>query len=271
MNNERALIGRRSSRLLNSYGPVAVVTGASDGIGRAIALRLADAGFGLTIVARRKALLDQLANDLEKRSGLAPQVISADLSLRDEVARVDRETRDREVGLLVAAAGFGTSGPFIENNLADELSMIDVNCGALAQLTHIFGRRFAAQERGGIVLMSSLVAFQGVPRAANYAATKAYVQSLAEGLHQELKPLGVDVLAAAPGPVLSGFGLRAGMAMSSGQTPDEVARGTLDMLGRRTTVRPGFLAKALEASLMPLPRSARIAMMARVMASMTPR
>jgi uncharacterized protein len=263
--------GRRSAWLLKSYGPGALVTGASDGIGKAIAIRLAEAGFELTIVARRKTLLDQLAGDLEKRSGMAPQIVCADLSVPEEVARVDQETLDRDIGLLVAAAGFGTSGSFIDADLADELNMIDVNCRALAQTTHAFARRFARRKRGGIVLMSSLVAFQGVPRAANYAATKAYVQSLAEGLHTELKPLGVDVMAAAPGPVLSGFGQRAGMTMSSGQTPDEVAVGTLKMLGRRTTVRPGFLAKALEASLMPLPRSGRVAMMARVMSGMTAR
>ena len=117
--------------------------------------------------------------------------------------------------------------------------------------------------------MSSLVAFQGVPRASVYAATKAFVQTFAEGLAREMKPLGVDVLASAPGPVLSGFAARAGMAIGSGQTPDEVARGTLAALGRRTTVRPGLLAKGLEASLAPLPRSLRVRALERVMAGLT--
>lgn len=260
----------RSSRLLNTYGPYAVVTGASDGIGRAIALHLASEGFGLAIVARRKQSLDELALEIGKRSNRATQVIAADLSNEQDVARVDAQTAALDVGLLVAAAGFGTSGPFLQSNLAHELGMLDVNVRALAHLTHVFGRRLAARQRGGIVLMSSLLAFQGVPRAANYAATKAYVQTLAEGLHSELRQCGVDVLSSAPGPVLSGFGRRAGMTMSSGQTPDEVAAGTLKMLGRRKTVRPGFLAKALEASLMPLPRSARTAVLARVIAGMTP-
>jgi short-subunit dehydrogenase len=258
-----------SSRLRERYGRYAVVTGASDGIGRAIAVRLADAGLGLVLVARRKAVLDDFAVEIEKRSGLAPRVIAADLSVSQHVSRVDDETSDLDVGLLVAAAGFGTSGPFVDGRLADELAMIDVNCRALAALTHAFSRRFVAHKRGGIVLMSSLVAFQGVPRTANYAATKAYVQSLAEALHVELKPRGVDVLASAPGPVMSGFGARAGMTIARGQTPEEVAVGTLKMLGRRTTVRPGFLAAALEASLMPLPRSLRSAILARVMAGMT--
>src|SRR5205823_9088379 len=103
-------------------------------------------------------------------------------------------TSDLDVGLLVAAAGFGTSGAFIDSPLEEELGMFDVNCRAVTTLAHHFGNRFAKARRGGMVLMSSLLAFQGVPGFANYAATKAYVQSLAEGLRLELSPLGVDVV-----------------------------------------------------------------------------
>jgi hypothetical protein len=95
------------------------------------------------------------------------------------------------------------------------------------------------------------------------------VQSLAEGLHHELKPRGVDVLACAPGPVHSGFASRAAMTMTMAQTPDEVARGALQALGHRSTVRPGFLAKALELSLKLLPRWGRVRVMAFVMGGMT--
>ncbi len=259
----------RQNALLRRYGPWAVVTGASDGIGRSFALALAKAGFGVALVARRETALRDLSEELRRSHGAPTRLIPVDLSFPEATARMEHETQDLDVGLFVAAAGFGASGPFVDSEIDAELGMIDVNCRALAQSTHAFARRFVARRRGGILLMSSLVAFQGVPKAANYAATKAYVQSLAEGLHDELAPLGVDVLASAPGPVKSGFGARAGMRIVSGQTPDEVAAASLKALGRMTTVRPGVLAKALEAALTPLPRWGRVKIMARVMAGLT--
>ena len=262
------MTAKPANPLLASYGPCAVVTGASDGIGRALALRLAARGFDLILVARREAKLAEVARECANY-GVQATPYAADLSDPAAVAATMNACEASDVGLFVAAAGFGASGMFIDNDLDVELNMIDLNCRSLAHMTHGFGGRFARRGRGGIVLMSSLVAFQGVPRAANYAATKAYVQSLAEGIWAELKPLGVSVLASAPGPVKSGFGARAGMAITTGQTPEEVAEGTLNALGRRATVRPGLLAKLLELSLSPLPRSARIFAMGRAMAGMT--
>lgn len=260
---------KHHSSHLDRYGPWAVVTGASDGIGRAIATELAAEGFGLVLVARRKTILSKFAEDLAARYGTKTRVIQADLGSDEGTAAVEAETGDLDVGLLVAAAGFGTSGPFVDGDLDSELDMISVNCQAIAALTHGFARRLVKRGRGGIILMSSLVAFQGVPRATNYSATKAYVQSFAEGLAVELSPYGVDIVASAPGPVRSGFDKRAGMTLSMAQTPEEVAKGTLRALGRRVTVRPGFLAWALETSLALLPRRGRTWMMTRVMAGMT--
>ncbi len=117
--------------------------------------------------------------------------------------------------------------------------------------------------------MSSLVGFQGAPNAAHYSATKAYVQTLAEALHEELAPLGVDVLASAPGPTDSGFASRAGMRMGTTLTPADVSGPTLDVLGCKPTVLPGALSKVLAYSLLPLPRRVRVRVMGRVMASMT--
>ena len=259
----------KQSRFVSRFGPWAIVTGASDGIGRAFAYDLAAAGMNVVLVARRSELLEQIASELRTRHRVSTLVITADLARADAVAMINSATSDLDAGLLVAAAGFGTSGSLIDSPLAPELEMVDVNCRAVLALSHEFGRRFVERGRGGIVLLSSIVAFQGVPRAANYAATKAYVQSLAEGLHLELGPLGVDVLSSAPGPISSGFASRARMRMGMTQTPAAVAQASLEALGRRGTVRPGWLAKGLAASLMFLPRWARVRMMGIVMAGMT--
>ena len=256
------------SELAGRCGSWAVVTGASDGIGRAFAVALAAEGLNLVLVARRAALLDTLADELRATGAPDVCVEPLDFTRPDAAAALGRATDDLDVGLLVAAAGFGTAGPLIGNPLASELEMVDVNCRAVAALAHLYGTRFVARGRGGLVLMSSLLAFQGVAGAANYAATKAYVQVLAEGLRAELGPSGVEVIASAPGPVRSGFERRADMRMGMGERPEVVARATLAALGRRTTVRPGRLAKLLEGSLATLPRVGRTAVMSRVMAGM---
>src|SRR5262245_26043227 len=260
------------TKLAERYGPWAVVTGASDGIGREFARRLAEAGIHVALVARRPDVLDALAKELEGLHGVSTRVVPLDLGRPESAQALAAATADLEVGLLVAAAGFGTSGSFLDLDLARELEMLQVNCASVTALCHHFGGRFAQRRRGGIVLMSSLLAFQGVPGSADYAATKAYVQSLAEGLHVELAPLGVDVVACAPGPVKSGFEARSGMRYTTGAVPvSSVGGATLAALGRRTTVRPGWLSKALELALTALlSRWARVRMMGRVMRGMTP-
>ncbi len=254
---------------LERYGPWAVVTGASSGIGREFAVQLARRGLNLMLVARQGDVLTQLGQQLTAQYGVQVRPLAADLGDPGAVEFVVSRAAELEVGLLVASAGFGTSGPFLDSGLAQELNMVDVNCRAVVALTHQLGRQFAQRGRGGVVLLSSLVAFQGVPRAANYAATKAFIQSLAEGLRIEWKPRGVDVLACAPGPVASGFGERANMRMNMAATPEQVAHATLKALGRQTTVRPGALSKLLEWSLAPLPRWGRVRIMSLVMGGMT--
>lgn len=251
------------------YGSWAVITGASDGIGREMAVSVAKAGLNVVLVARRRAVLDALASELAQHYNIETCVIDADLAQDGGVNMVIAATQALDVGLLVACAGFGTAGSFLQTDIDQQLNMLDVNSGAVLALTHHFAQRFAQRGRGGIVLMSSLVAFQGVPMSANYAATKAYVQSLAEALHIELKPLGVDVVASAPGPIHSGFAARANMQMGLALPPDSVAEATLKALGRRMTVRPGWLSKFLEASLVALPRGGRVRIMKQVMNGMT--
>jgi short-subunit dehydrogenase len=256
-------------RIADHYGPWAVVTGASSGIGRAFAHELAACGLNLALIARNEVELARLAADLSARHGVETRVLPADLSQPGAAAAVMVRTDALDIGLLVASAGFGTSGDVIDTDPASELAMIDVNCRVLFAMTQHTARRMAARGGGGIILLSSLVAFQGVARSANYAATKAYVQTLAEGLNRELRARGVDVLAVAPGPVESGFAERAGMRMSGAAAPKTVARTALPALGRRMTVRPGARNRFLQAALAPLPRPLRARILQKVMAGMT--
>lgn len=259
---------RPPSRWARRYGPWALVTGASDGIGRAFAADAARRGLNLVLVARRAQRLDALATELVQRHGISARVIAADLGNAQEVARVLSETKDLDIGLFVPAAGFGTSGALTDIDPADDLAMLDVNCRAVVQMIHPIARAMAARGRGGIVLLSSIVAFQGTARAANYAATKAYMQVLAEGLRRELRPRGVDVIACVPGPVESGFAARAGMQLN-GASPATIAQPTLSALGRRGIIRPGFLSKLLVYSLATAPRTPRGAIMSAIMRGMT--
>lgn len=261
--------GRAGRRLKTRYGPWAVVTGASSGIGREIARGLAEAGINLVLVARGRQALEELAAELEGAHGVRARVLAADLAAPGAAEAVEEATRAVDVGLLVAAAGFGTSGRLVDATLESEREMLAVNCGAVLALTHAFGRRFRARGAGGIVLMGSLVGFQGTPFAAHYAATKAYVQSLAEGLAVELRPAGVDVFCSAPGPTHSGFAARAGMRMGLAQSARSVARATLARMGRPGTIHPGALTRLLTWSLAMLPRALRVRVMGRIMAGMT--
>jgi hypothetical protein len=260
---------REQTRLLERYGPTAVVTGASSGIGRSCATYLAAAGFDLVVVARNGEALRDLAGEVERAFDTNVSVVVADLSTSAGVEVVATHTAGRNIGLFLPAAGYGTSGRLLDNAPAVELDMVAVNCGAVLALTHLFANEMTARGRGGIVLFSSIVATQGVPLSANYAATKAYVHTLGEGLRHELRPLGVDVLVSAPGPVETGFGDRADVQMGSGLSPDVVARSTLHALGRRSVVRPGGLSKLLGWSLATCPRRMRTFILGRIFRGFT--
>lgn len=214
-------------------------------------MQLAGAGFDLVLVARRETVLRELATDLTIRHRVDVRVLALDLALDEGVQELAAATAGTDVGLYVAAAGFGTSGPFLHANLDQERAMLRLNCEAVLTTSLLFGRRMAERGRGGIILMSSVVGFQGMPNAAHYAATKAYVQTLAEALHVELRPRGVDVLAAAPGPTDSGFAARADMRMGRALSPRAVAHGTLAALGAD---RPRCRACSAGSSRTPWPR-----------------
>lgn len=260
-----------SNPWLTRYGPWAVITGASDGLGRAFARALAARGMNLVLVARRASALHTLAEELQV--DYAVRCIVQPMDLRDprSIASLNEQTVALDVGLVVAAAGFGSVGPLLDRSLDDEADLLAVNAGAVLRIAHSFGRRLRARGRGGLVLFGSVVGFQGTPLSANYAASKAYVQSLAEALAIEWDDDGVDVLSCAPGPVATGFAARAGMSMGNAAKPDDLVEPCLDALGRRTTVRPGNLAKLLGYSLMILPRFIRSRILGHIMRGMLPK
>ena len=259
----------RTRALLNQYGPWVVVTGASSGIGRAMALQLAQAGFNVMVVGRRPKRLNDVTAQIARSSNVTTRVVMADLATSIGVDTVEAACGDLDVGLLVAAAGFGTSGAFLGADLTVELEMLNVNCGALVGQCLSFGRRFAKRGRGGIILLASLVGFQGVPFSASYAASKAYVQSLAEALHVELQPLGIDVLACAPGPVRSGFEAARKHAHARGNRAGRCGTRSVACARaqeRRYTWPP---IENMAYSLAPLARPLRTRIMGRVMGDMT--
>ncbi len=264
-------VNHSPSPFVQQYGPWALVTGASDGIGRAMAHEAARRGLNVVLVARRQPELERLAAELAQANGVLTRVVSVDLGTAEGVSSVHQQTAGLDVGLVVCAAGFGTAGPFLANALETELNMLQVNCAALTATSWTLGQRLVARGRGGLVLLSSLVAFQGVARSAHYAATKAFVQTLAEGLQQEWASSGVQVLAVAPGPVGTGFAQRAGMVMGQTDTPGVVARQSLDALPGGGTLRPGTLGKVLGYSLACAPRWARVRILGQVMRGMTRR
>ena len=260
---------KEKQRLKIKYGEWAVVTGASSGIGRELTNQLAGAGFNLVINARSSDKLKSIEHDLKSKYHIQIKIVDADVSATSGIEKIIQSTKGLNLGLFIASAGYGTSGSFIDSSLHAEINMLQVNCQALLSLTHYFSQRFAQQKRGGIILMSSLVAFQGVPFAAHYAATKAYVQSLAEALAIELKPYGVDVLAPAPGPVDSGFGQRANMKMGKALLPSQVGVPILNALGKQTTVLPGLLSKILVNAMRTVPRFMKVKIMQIVMGGFT--
>lgn len=255
--------------LKEKYGPWAVVTGASEGIGQAFAHALAAKGLNLVLVARREVLLKRLATQLQDDYATETKIVVCDLAAPHGMASLLGAVDTLDIGLLVAGAGFGSGGDFLSQQPETEVEMLEVNCRAVLEQAWHFGHRFQNRGCGGMVLFSSVLAFQGTPRSANYSATKAYIQSLAEGLHAEWQPLGIDVIACAPGPTQTGFAKRANLRMGQTASPDTVAKETLAALGKRTTVRPGWLSKLLGWSLSTAPRSLRVRIIGQIMQGMT--
>jgi len=188
-----------------SQRPVALVTGASAGIGLELARILAREGHDLVLVARREAALKELAEELKDRYGSDTRVVAADLTAPDAADVVAQAIGDSEVDVLVNNAGFGGLGAFTERSRDDDMRMVALNITALTDLTKKFLPGMVARGRGRVLNVASTAAFQPGPFMAVYYASKAYVLSLSQALAEELSGTGVTVTCLCPGPTATEF------------------------------------------------------------------
>jgi hypothetical protein len=242
--------------------PVTLITGASAGIGHALARVFAKNGHEVVLVARREQLLANLADEIAATGAPRPTVLRADVSRIDAARRIGEAlvAAGLEPEIVVNNAGFGLLGAAVTLDRGEQLAMIDLNVRALTDLSLGFAEALE-RRKGGILNVASVAAFMPGPGMAVYYATKAYVLSFTEALHHELAPKGVRVTALCPGPVPTEFQARAGiksmrLARAAVRTADQVAADGYKGLreGARVVV-PGF-PNQLAAVLAPLlPRS----------------
>jgi short-subunit dehydrogenase len=209
-------------------GKWALVTGASAGIGVALAEELASGGTKLVLTARRKDRLDALAQRLASAYKVQSEVFAADLADSNAPEKIFAFTKQKgiEIDLLINNAGFGQYGEFHTVETKRLLDMVQVNCGAVVHLTRLYLPEMVKRKRGDILILASTASFQAVPFISTYAATKAFDLSLAEGLAEELKPYGIRVCALCPGSTESEFHEVAGQQMfeRKAETAQKVAR-----------------------------------------------
>ncbi len=182
------------------FGPWALVTGASAGIGKEFAHQIAAHGINVVLTARRGPVLAALSTALANKHGVQCRAVTLDLTTDGAVQRLANATADLDIGLVISNAGDAVPGEFLATPREDLLAIVRLNVLAHLEIAHHFGNRLVGRRRGGLVLVGALGATRGVPFMANAAATKAYAHSLSEALHIELGKRGVTVTLLMPGP-----------------------------------------------------------------------
>jgi short-subunit dehydrogenase len=252
----------------------ALVTGASSGIGEAIARELAGRGYPLTLVARREDRLKALAGELTAEHGVEAETARADLGdarERDRLATA-LEKSGRRVNMLVNNAGFGAHGEFTRVKRDRLTEMVRVNCEAVVDLTGHFLPPMVERGEGAVINIASVAAFQPLPGSATYAATKAFVLSFSEAIRTEVRGSGVTVTAVCPGPVRTEFPEAAGMGGVEDRTPgivwmsaEQVARESIDGAERgKRVVVPGPINRAQSIAGQHSPRSVLLPLVNRI-------
>lgn len=238
---------------VDKYGPWALITGASAGIGAEFARQIAAKGVNVALVARRRERLETLCAELELEHDVRTLAIAADLCADDFLDTITGALGTRHIGLLVNNAGMGSTGDFLDQDVDSELQMLALNCRAPLILAHHFGARMRDDRRGGIIMLASIAGIVPTPTMAHYGATKAWNRYLGEGLHQELGRAGVDVVSLCPGPTQSEFFERANADLKHWPAPmraaimsaEDVVKAGLKGLGRQSQVVPGLSYRTL--------------------------
>lgn len=232
------------TRLSQKYGSLALIAGASEGIGAAFADRLAAQGMDLVLVARRLPPLEEFAARMRATHKVQVQCISCDLSEPDATAQILAQLGDRQVNVLVYNAALNYIGRYEEGDPAHYQRLVQANCATPAVMAQVFGAQMVAAGRGAVILMASLAGFQGSGFLAPYAASKAFDRVLAESLWYEWKERGVDVIACCAGATSTPAYQATQPAKTSlvnppVQTPEAVADECLRQLGRRPSFVSG--------------------------------
>ncbi len=237
----------------HTFGPWALVTGASSGIGKEFARQLAASGLHVVLVARRLSTLEELGDGLAAEFGVQYRAVEVDLTTEHFLSTLEEATQDLDIGLVVSNAGTWMLGEFVTMDSGALRRSLNLNVKAHLDVAHYFGQRLARRGGGGLLLAASTAGLQGIPFSAEYAAAKAYVLTLGEGLHTELQKVGVHVTVLLPGatdtPLLaaSGFDLPSFLKPMS---PEQcVAEGLAALSANRATHIAGRMNRMLAALL----------------------
>ena len=234
------------------FGPWALITGASSGIGKEFARQIAASGINIVLVARRQDLLKEVGVEFSKRYGVEHRVVVLDISREDFIGQLASATDDLDIGLVVSNAGTGNPGEFLKHDRQLLRETVRLSAMAHLDIAHHFGAKLTERRRGGIVLAGAMGAENGVPLMANDGAAKAYVHSLGEALHFEFKPLGVCVTVLAAGftdtAVIGKFGLDPKTMPMKPMSVEQCVSEALDGLRKnRSRVVPGRMNRILNA------------------------
>ena len=246
-----------------------LITGASSGIGRALAHEHAKRGRDVVIVARREKELNELAEELRSQYGVQVRVIVKDLTAREANQEIydEIEAAGIDIDYLFNNAGYGGHGKFHERQLSKDLNMIDLNIKALVELTHLFLNDMVSRGKGKILQVSSTAGFMPGPLQATYFATKAFVNSFSQALDEEVREHGVTVTALCPGAVSTEFSEQANLegtgVMQNAKTPEYTAKKGYDAMeaGKLKVITEPQLAFMINVGLSVMPMRSQLKMM----------